>query len=242
LMANDRLSDALDALFSAPLEKFIETREALVKELRAAGDKDAATTVKAQHKPTVAAHALNQLARAAGPELDKLFAASRQLATGKNFKAALERQRTLLEELRAKMSGPAVPELLAIVRGAMVDEALAERLKLGRFSTVPEVQVGFFGAAPEGGAMPRAEKQAAHSKVPPRPQVDHAAVARAKAEEAERAERARRLARELEVAELELTRLTAAADEAEHQAARARRLAEEAAEKVRRLSRQGAGA
>src|SRR5688500_1536138 len=94
--AND-LEENLAALFAVPPEKFMETREALAKQLKAVGDKEGAARVKAQHKPSRAAHALNRLAREARPELDALFEAGHALASGKNFNAALERQRAALE-------------------------------------------------------------------------------------------------------------------------------------------------
>src|SRR5262245_33427339 len=118
-------SEALDQLFSAPLEEFIAKRDELAKQLKAAGDKDAAAELKKQHKPTQDAYALNQLSRSAKKELDALFAAAKALATGKDFKHALEKQREALEAVRKKASGPDVPALIAVLQGAMVDEKLA---------------------------------------------------------------------------------------------------------------------
>src|SRR4051812_41302335 len=105
---------ALDDLYAAPLEEFIERRDALAKQLKAAGDKDGAAEVKKAHKPTQAAHALNQLSRDAKGELEALFEAGRALASGKDFKASLERQRAALEAVKKKASGPDVPAIIAV--------------------------------------------------------------------------------------------------------------------------------
>src|SRR4051812_31397310 len=104
-MPDAELENALDELYSVPLEQFMQTRDALAKKLKAAGDKDAAAELKKQHKPTQAAHALNLLAREAKRELDELFDVAKVLASGKDFKASLERQRAAVEALRAKVRG-----------------------------------------------------------------------------------------------------------------------------------------
>ena len=55
--------DAIDRLYGLPLEAFVGERDALAKELRAAGRRDEAAAVKALTKPTVAAWAVNQALR-----------------------------------------------------------------------------------------------------------------------------------------------------------------------------------
>src|SRR4051794_41951529 len=56
------LPEAAIALFRTPPDRFVADRDALVKELRAAGRDDDAATVKALRKPTATVWALNQLA------------------------------------------------------------------------------------------------------------------------------------------------------------------------------------
>ncbi len=246
------LDDALDKLFAAPLGEFMATRETLAKELRTAGHKEAAATVKGQHKPTVAAHALNRLARDAGPELCELFEASRELASGKDFKNALERQRAALEAVRAKVHPAEANTVVSVVRGAMVDEALAKQVRAGRFSKVPEVQVGFFGAAPQGDerVTPAKSKVKKTEREAPLPAIDRTELTRARAarekekQDAEREkaaqeklarERAERFEREVAAAEQEAARLSAEADVAEREAMDARRRAREAAARVKEI-------
>ena len=247
------LDDALDKLFVAPLDEFMATRETLAKDLRSAGQKEAAATVKAQHKPTVVAHALNRLAREAGAELATLFEVSRQLASGKDFKNALERQREALEAVRAKADASHAQDIVHVLRGAMVDAGLAQQVKTGRFSTIPDVQLGFFGAAPEAGARPQAKSKAPANPAKaeaPLPQIDRTELTRARAardkakleadrdkveQEKQAREKAERFERELEAAEQEVARLSAAADEAEREALEARRIAREAAAKMKAI-------
>ena len=248
------LDAALDKLFVTPLGEFMAARETLAGELRGAGHKAEAATVKAQHKPTVAAYALNRLARDAATELENLFEASRQLASGKDFKNALERQRDALEAVRAKVDVGHAHDVMTVVRGAMVDEGLAQQVKLGRFSKLPEVQLGFFGAAPQSDGAPMPSKKHATKKSAaaetPLPEIDRTELARARAarekakQEAEREkaaqekrarEKAEQFERELHAAEQEAARLSAVADEAEREAAEARRKAREAGAKVKQI-------
>ncbi len=57
--ADERVSD----LYALPPEQFVDARNALAKDLRAHGDTEGAKEVRGLRKPTVAAWALNQVAR-----------------------------------------------------------------------------------------------------------------------------------------------------------------------------------
>lgn len=67
------LDDDIDRLFALPLDEFTAARDALAKELRAAGDKEGTSRVKALKKPNLPAWSLNQLARRHPDEIDELF-------------------------------------------------------------------------------------------------------------------------------------------------------------------------
>ena len=69
----------VDELFAAGPEEFIARRQALVKQLKAAGDRDGAAEVAALRRPTVAAWAVNQLARRHPDELGRLLALGQDL-------------------------------------------------------------------------------------------------------------------------------------------------------------------
>jgi hypothetical protein len=77
--------DELDALYGLPLEQFTGQRDALAKELRSAGDRDAAAWVKALHKPSATAWLVNQLART------QMGDARRVIESGEALRAAQER-------------------------------------------------------------------------------------------------------------------------------------------------------
>jgi hypothetical protein len=187
------VDQALEALFTGPVETFIAERDRLAKELKAAGDKDGAAQVKGLHKPTLAAHALNTLVRSERAAIDELLALGGTLASGKgDFHAALEKQRGLLQSLAQKaaaLAGNDGPNLVSVLQGAMASAELAAQVRTARFSKLPEVPVGFFGipgpAAPPAIAPP-AEAKAAPVRLPGAEAKPHA-----EQESAEKAEQAR---------------------------------------------------
>ncbi len=67
-------------LFALPLSEFTRARDALAKELAAAGKRNDAAEVKALRRPTKVAWAVNQLARWRRDEVEALIAAADRLA------------------------------------------------------------------------------------------------------------------------------------------------------------------
>lgn len=65
----------VDALFDLPPGEFVAARDAMAKQLRRDGDKDAAKEVAALRRPTVVAWALNRLSRDERDGIDELAAA-----------------------------------------------------------------------------------------------------------------------------------------------------------------------
>lgn len=88
-------------LYAGPLEQFVERRDALSRELRAAGEREAADEVRALRKPTVAAWALNQLVRRRARELERFLAVAERLRDIQRRALATEVSR---EEMRATSS------------------------------------------------------------------------------------------------------------------------------------------
>jgi len=70
---------APEDLYGLPLEEFTPARDALAKELKAAGHKDEAAEVKSLRKPSVAAWALNRVAREEPDTIERLRAAGADL-------------------------------------------------------------------------------------------------------------------------------------------------------------------
>ena len=73
------IDGAADELYGLPLEEFVPRREALVRELRGAGQKDDAEMVKRMAKPSAPAWVVNQLARGYPDELRELMEAGEEL-------------------------------------------------------------------------------------------------------------------------------------------------------------------
>lgn len=228
---------ALDALYAGPVETFTAERDALAKELKTAGDKDGAAKVKAAHKPTVAGHALNRVVREARAELDALLAASKALATGKDFKDSLEKQRAALAAMSKKVGAIApaeLPAIISVLQGAAVDPALEAALKQGRFAKIPDAPVGFLGVAPVGPPPappppPEPEPERKHPPLkavpsvpeppppPPKPKVDPEVLAAAEKDAREKLKEAETLEAEArEANKLAIDARTAAKKAATH--------------------------
>jgi hypothetical protein len=73
------VEDEVDRLYSRPLDQFTAARNARARDLRKAGDKAAADTVKVLRKPTVSAWAINQLARKERMRVRSLLVAGEKL-------------------------------------------------------------------------------------------------------------------------------------------------------------------
>src|SRR4051794_41888804 len=84
-------------LFRTPPDRFVAERDALVKELRAAGRDDDAAAVKALRKPTATVWALNQLAARESGGLAALFEAGRALRAAQSEAIAGSSSNALVE-------------------------------------------------------------------------------------------------------------------------------------------------
>lgn len=100
----------VDELYGLAPERFVPERNALARELRRAGRRDEAADVAALRKPSVAARAVNQLARDHAPQLQGLFEAGDALsevqsqvlagqADGRTLGEAAERERAAVSAL-----------------------------------------------------------------------------------------------------------------------------------------------
>jgi hypothetical protein len=104
------MAGAIDGLYGLPLDEFVGARDALAKELRAAGQRDEAAAVKALKKPSVAAWAVNQALRTQAKAARELWQAGDALAaaqeailggkgSGADLRAATDRERAAVEPL-----------------------------------------------------------------------------------------------------------------------------------------------
>ena len=76
---SDAIDRAADELYGLPLDEFVPRRDELTRELRAAGDGDAATAVKRLPKPSAPAWAVNRLARERPDDIAALLKAGDEL-------------------------------------------------------------------------------------------------------------------------------------------------------------------
>jgi hypothetical protein len=167
------LEEALDQLYGADLDAFVAERKRLARELKDAGEREAADAVAKARKPTVAAWALNQLARTHRRDVDLLLDAGHRLrqaqegVVGGADRAAYEQaqntERDALRrltqhasELLGGASSQALSQISGTLRTAAVSEEGRELLARGRFTT-PLAAEGFdvFGSLPSPPARSR---------------------------------------------------------------------------------------
>ncbi len=235
-----------DQLYAVRPEDFVAARSVLVKQLKAEGRKDEAAAVAKLRRPSVAAWALNQVAR----EYPKLMAAA--IEAGKQLRAASEeavagrpgqlREATVAERTAANAvvkaaathlgtrADATTPVLLATIRVAALDDDVADQLRRGVLTTEQE-QPGFgFGADAEVAPVPPRKP---HLKLVPSPEPTTKAKRKAPAVEADPAQVEREKAERAAAREAERVRkkeLAARRRTAERKEREATRLAKEADE------------
>jgi hypothetical protein len=130
------LPDAAIALFRTPPDRFVAERDALVKELRAAGRDDDAAAVKKLRKPTATVWALNQLAAREPAALGALFEAGRALRAAQSEAIAGDTSGALVEAGASRRAavGRLTTATVAILdegghRGAAQADAIAQALE-----------------------------------------------------------------------------------------------------------------
>jgi hypothetical protein len=222
------VEEAIDAVYAAELDRFVETRDAQARALRDEGRRDDAATIAGLRKPTVPAWTINQLARRRRREIDLLLDAGRRLVDGQRSalagsgRAELDRARKTQEDALAALlrssrdlfgnraSETTLRRIEETLRAAAVSPEGRELLAKGRFEregadTGWSVLESLAGTTGRGAATARAGKPCAPSEERRRAQEQLRAARerRAAAEKAPgAAERKRaRAARELEAAE-----------------------------------------
>ncbi len=145
-------------LYALPPEEFTAARNALAKELKAAGKKDEAAAVAKLRRPSVAAWALNQVARTKADLVEAALAAGQELRAATEatvageageLRAASAAERTaanaVVKAAAAHLGARAealTPALLATLRVAALDDEVADELRRGVLTSDQE-QPGF---------------------------------------------------------------------------------------------------
>jgi hypothetical protein len=245
--------DTIDELFALPLDEFTAARNALAKRLKQDGDAEAAEAVRTLAKPSVAAWAVNQLARRDPETVRSLLNVAARLRSAQErslkgeraadeLRAAQAEEREVIRKLtrgaesvlRAAgrpASGTTLERVSSLLRSAAVDEPGRRSLREGRLSGDVEVS-GFDAFA--GLELPKRGRRAA-------PAGDDLAERRRQRREAEQRrkqleKRARELTSQAEAAERDAARAQKEADEAAAVAADRRRKADEAAASLAELA------
>jgi len=226
------LEEALDQLYDAAPEEFVAVRKRLAKELKADGRADDGDHIAKVRKPTVAAWALNRLARDHRRDIDLLLDSGHRLRQAQagvlrgDVREAFEQAQRTERETIARLMGeaeqllggasPAVQEQIAAsLHAAAVSEQGREVLAAGRF-TQPLTLEGFDAIA---GLAPPPSKRAAK----PKPSRSAEDLKQARAELAD----ARKRLRDAERTAHEAHKLAAQADVNVEDAAEAVRKAEQ---------------
>jgi chromosome segregation ATPase len=143
--------DLLDELYAAPPAEFVARREALVKQLRAAGDTERAAAVHQLRRPSVVAWSVNQVARGRGRDVAALVGAGDELRAaiasgdGDAIRAAMRARRArvelltdaAVEQAAALTSSPEAHRdaIAATFEAATADDDARELVVAGRLST-----------------------------------------------------------------------------------------------------------
>ena len=144
-------AEARRYLYGLDASDFVSARAALVKTIRAAGDKELAKTVNALRKPSVIAAELNRSLRAAGTELEQLLAAADDLRRGHRAMLAGEpvdlsglqqRHRAVAADVAAR-AGRDRERIATILEAASLDETCDPQLRSGTFTVEPKPASGF---------------------------------------------------------------------------------------------------
>ncbi|HEY7693962.1 MAG TPA: hypothetical protein VH816_16615 [Gaiellaceae bacterium] len=232
------VEEQIDRLLALPLDEFTAARNELARELKRAGDTEAAEAIQALPKPTVAVWAIDRLARTerdrVGALLDAgeaLRAAQSRLLRGEEagdaLREATAQEREAVRELTARaervladagrpVSAATLERVAATLRAAAVSDDGRPLLETGRLTA--ELDPSGFGGLTgvPAGPTPRRARSPAPSAAERR---------REREEEQQRRQELRQRARELERAARAAER---EAEKAEAVAVEARRRAEQA--------------
>jgi hypothetical protein len=163
----DRVADELYAL---PVDEFISTRTARVKEARAAKDRDLATAISALRKPSASAWVVNLLARERPDQVDQLselataLRAAQETLSGPELRTLSSQRhraiasivteaRTLAAARGVRVSDSVARELEATFDAALADPSAADAVRSGRLGSA--LSYAGLGAAPAAAATPR---------------------------------------------------------------------------------------
>ena len=174
---------SLDDLYAAEPEEFVAARNALAKQLKAAGDKDTAAEVAKLRRPPVSAWALNQVARSRPDEIEALMTSAADLAGAladpagadlraiqRAFRSAIEAVvRTTLDVVSSSGRNPSPglqQAIQATLQAAAVDDGIALALRSGVLAEDEPAPGFLFVESDEGSPARPATKPATKAAAP----------------------------------------------------------------------------
>ncbi|HTA18026.1 MAG TPA: hypothetical protein VK989_01970 [Polyangia bacterium] len=240
--------EALDELYVAPLDGFVEARARLSAALAAAGRKADAQALKKARKPSAAAWATNQVVRRARAEVDAFLDASARLrqdqaamlaglADRETYQARADdlrrataalsdAARRVLDEIKRGDDRALVDRVVANARAAALTDGARAALLEGRLAGDVDAGVDAFGGLlADGAALAAAPAPSRAPAAAPRPSP---AAPAPTGRELEARRREEERARQLEAARREEIAARAVAETAAATAARARAARDEA--------------
>ena len=235
-MASEAVPAAIDSLYEVPPAGFVQARNALVKSLKAAGQREEAAAAAKLSRPTASVWASNQVARRARDLIGQVADATARLQGGvtrdrEKYAAAINHHRELLTQVRERVEAiladaglRAAPATVAAAvqnfRTGLMDDRIRPLLRHGRLAEDVglEAGAGLFGLTT---AFTSDGDEAAPPPIPPKREAAPAHAAEAKArehdrrqEDRERRERERALAKARAEAERQVHTLRKAAEAA----------------------------
>jgi hypothetical protein len=149
-----RLESAIAAVYGGPLEDFIRRRDALAKELRSAGDRELASTVKGLRKPSRPAWALNLGAQGPWNAIEPLASAVGEMieaqAAGADVRGAIARLRGAVRGFADHAADASERAGYRIEPGVLVNAVLAV---LGKPESFNQLRGGYLVEIPEAGGL-----------------------------------------------------------------------------------------
>jgi hypothetical protein len=254
---DDTVQAAIDELYSADPDEFMQRRSALAAAAKQSGAAAVSKQIAALRKPTRSAYTINVLARAEPDRIADLVDLGGQLreaersVDAKLIRELTGRRRRLVDELTKRAfevisddapSSAVRDEVVSTLTAALADQAVADQIADGAL-VKPARWEGFgFGGAPDLSVVPNPKEQPAPAGRAKAAERDELGERRKRAEpatkpaakkrlSAEDREEQRRLAAELEAEQKAQTK--AAAEQAKRQALEdARQAADDAEEAV----------
>ena len=141
----------LDTLYTAPLDQFVKVRNEIAGRLKKDGDQEAAARIAALKKPSISAWAVNQLARTAALDLQRLIKAgegleqaqSRAMSGGdstgfdaarRDESAAISLVRTSAKKVLPSASATLLDRIISTLRAGIATPEGRDLLKQGRLT------------------------------------------------------------------------------------------------------------